>query len=252
MSKNRKNIIWQSPDGTWNRAFYDFYEVPASDGEEWDPEWDVEYTSDFNWVSTGHATEEDAHASWRGANPGGYSRLHFRPDTAEQIAELDDLAAQAFERGETTFGPRKQRVPRLLAEQLNNARVTAHRHKIEGNANQPDPRIPEWEQQLDDLMRTATAMERTEARAAIRGGAESLTRIISDPTTVRRVRISQATATQINLALEDIAKWRAWRGPKSATPAGAPTAKPQRAKTTPKSTSGSYAPHHRSDPEGSL
>lgn len=89
MSVNRENIIWQSRDGTWNRAFYDYYSV-NEDSPDWDYEWDVEYTDDFNWVRTGLPDADAAKAAWTGANPGGYE-MHPVPD--EYTDRLDAKAA---------------------------------------------------------------------------------------------------------------------------------------------------------------
>lgn len=86
MSCNRENVIWQSRDGTWSRAFYDWYQT----GE--DHEWDVEYTDEFNWVSTGHATEVRAWESWRGSNPGGATVI----DTPSEETDRLDAMAEAF------------------------------------------------------------------------------------------------------------------------------------------------------------
>lgn len=86
MSLNRENVVWKDRQGTWNIGFFDYYQT----GE--DHEWDVEYDySTFNFCSTGHATEEDAHASWHGANPGGCETLH------EPSAETDRYDAMAVE-----------------------------------------------------------------------------------------------------------------------------------------------------------
>jgi len=90
MSFNRENVIWQSPDGTWSRGFY---EVVWTDPEG-DPEWDVEYGSDFEWVSTGHPTEEAAHDSWDGSNPGGSWTQTYSPESASECARLDEKAAK--------------------------------------------------------------------------------------------------------------------------------------------------------------
>lgn len=95
MSFNRKNIIWQSKDGTWNRAFYEFWEVDTDD-DDFDPEWDVEYGEDFNWVSTGHLTLEAAEESWKGANPGGWDEYPYSPADAAACDEFDQKA-QAFQ-----------------------------------------------------------------------------------------------------------------------------------------------------------
>lgn len=92
MSVNRENVIWKSRDGTWNRGFYDYYPVDTHK-DDWDYEWDVEYDySRFNWVSTGHATQEAARDSWHGAKP-GCSNIYEEPS-----AETDalDALAKAF------------------------------------------------------------------------------------------------------------------------------------------------------------
>ena len=93
MSFHRENITWISRDGTWNRGFYDHYRVRRDDGEDEDPEWDVEYDySAFNWVSTGHATLEAANDAWTGANPGSGSVLYAPNDETDQL----DAMAKAF------------------------------------------------------------------------------------------------------------------------------------------------------------
>ena len=79
MSFNRENVVWESKDGRWNRGFY---EVVWTDPDG-DPEWDVEYGSDFEWVSTGHMTEERAERSWDGANPGGHYVVRYAGNEAE-------------------------------------------------------------------------------------------------------------------------------------------------------------------------
>lgn len=97
MSFNRENVIWQSPDGTWNRGFYTVHEggFYGDEDEDYDPEWDVDYDYDsFEHVSRGHASSDDARRSWRGANPGGCSYV----EDPEQIAKLDAMAASLVER----------------------------------------------------------------------------------------------------------------------------------------------------------
>lgn len=170
MSVHRENITWQSPDGTWNRGFYDFHVW----GE--DNEWDVEYDFDrFWWVSTGHATEDAAYASWHGANPGGGSIFGPEDEEADYRLRLEDIAAQAFvDTRAQTYGPKKERVPKMLARQLATARVEAHRHRVQGYANLPDPRIPEWEAALDARMRTASPHERAEVREELQRAATTL------------------------------------------------------------------------------
>lgn len=93
MSVNRENVIWKSKDGTWNRGFFDYWNVNEDD-PDWDFEWDVEYEmSRFNWVSTGHATEEAARHSWDGANPGSSQTFDRRRGQAKTCDEFDRMAA---------------------------------------------------------------------------------------------------------------------------------------------------------------
>jgi hypothetical protein len=101
MSCDRENIIWQSRDGTWNRAFYDYYETNTDDPDR-DYEWDVEYTDEFNWVVTGLASEDAAHEAWDGANPGGYSLY----DTPSDVTDAFDAKAAAWLRDNP---PRRER-----------------------------------------------------------------------------------------------------------------------------------------------
>lgn len=92
MSFHRENIIWQSKDGSWNRGFYKAEATGDYSDPDFDPEWDVEYdSSKFEWVSTGHATQEAAYASWRGANPGGHWTLEYSRATAKECAALDEM-----------------------------------------------------------------------------------------------------------------------------------------------------------------
>lgn len=94
MSLNRENVIWQSQDGTWNRGFFTFYAVGDACAEDYDHEWDVEYDNGtFHWVSTGHATEAAADASWRGPNPGSGEVCRFTEANAADCAAYDAMAA---------------------------------------------------------------------------------------------------------------------------------------------------------------
>jgi hypothetical protein len=92
MSFNRKNIVWQSHDGTWNRAFYEPYYI-NEDSQNFCPEDDVDYHNRFDWVSTGHATADDAVNAWDGANPGGHWTIGYGdPEYNAMCDELDALA----------------------------------------------------------------------------------------------------------------------------------------------------------------
>lgn len=94
MSFNRDNVTWQSPDGTWNLGFYTVHEgMVYGDDEDYDPEWDVDYDYEsFEWVTTGHATENAARAAWKGANPGCTTIVTYSAESAERVAELDEMA----------------------------------------------------------------------------------------------------------------------------------------------------------------
>lgn len=99
MSCNRENVLWQSKDGTWNRAFYSFHDVEPEDPEdEWDYEWDVEYGDDFDWLSLGHASKDAAINAWDGSNPGGWDECEYAAHPAE-CDRYDAKAAEATARG---------------------------------------------------------------------------------------------------------------------------------------------------------
>lgn len=92
MSFNRENVEWQSKDGTWNLGFFEVvWEGSEEDGE--DPEWDVEYDmSAFEWVTTGHPTQQAASRAWTGSNPGCSTVVPYSPDTAEACDRYDRMA----------------------------------------------------------------------------------------------------------------------------------------------------------------
>jgi hypothetical protein len=99
MSCNRENVLWQSKDGTWNRAFYSFYDIePEDPDEEWDYEWDVEYGDDFDWLSLGHASKDAAINAWDGSNPGGWDECAYADHPAE-CDRYDVKAAEALAAG---------------------------------------------------------------------------------------------------------------------------------------------------------
>lgn len=172
MSKNRENTTWQSRDGSWNIGFYDYYETGGHGDEDYDDEWDVEYTNDFHWVSTGHATEYDAQAAWRGANPGGGSIIPI--DKTEPAANdiYDDKAAQCYDAAHrdplysrhlhqsATFNgkPKGRRLP-YLVDDLYRAKYEAVYHKMNDYSNSPDPRIPLWQKRMDATLEKARAID---------------------------------------------------------------------------------------------
>lgn len=103
MSVNRENAVWQSADGTWSRGFYDYYDTKSYDDEDYDYEWDVEYEYDtFTWVSAGHATEDEARAAWKGANPGGSETVEYggTSPSGELLApQFDEMAVACAANG---------------------------------------------------------------------------------------------------------------------------------------------------------
>jgi hypothetical protein len=101
MSCNRENVIWKSKNGTWSRGFFEFYQT----GD--DHEWDVEYIhSSFHWVSTGHASREEANKSWGGSNPGGYW-IHDKTDAdTDRYDEMAEKLTTALKE-QAVSNPRK-------------------------------------------------------------------------------------------------------------------------------------------------
>lgn len=93
MSRYHANVIWQSSDGTWNRAFYEVSYRP----DDPDDEWGVEFDHDTMWwASCGHATEAAAAASWDGANPGSHDNVPYSDEHDRKMAclRLDALAGE--------------------------------------------------------------------------------------------------------------------------------------------------------------
>jgi len=89
VSLNRENVVWQSADGTWSLGHFDYY-VPLDGDYEWDAEYDM---GTFWWVATGYPTAGAAFAAWTDANPGMSRTTRHTPETAEECAELDAMAA---------------------------------------------------------------------------------------------------------------------------------------------------------------
>jgi hypothetical protein len=93
MSKNRENVIWQSPDGSWNRGFFDYVVTGPDD------EWDVEYDHrSFNWAATGLPSEQAAREAWHGANPGGYQRVPWSESNRSEIERYEKMATDLADR----------------------------------------------------------------------------------------------------------------------------------------------------------
>lgn len=80
MSFNRENVTFQTADGKWNIGFWNFYETSNYMDEDFDSEWDVEYTYDGFWFfSAGHATPKQAYEAYcrNHSNPGGTVVLDY-------------------------------------------------------------------------------------------------------------------------------------------------------------------------------
>lgn len=109
MSMNRENVTWQSEDGLWNLGMYTVLDGNIFD-EDYDPEWDVDYDfSSFWWVSTGHRTEEAAFDSWHGSNPGGSTVVAHSPESAEDCARFDQMAAACRKEARAARAARAER-----------------------------------------------------------------------------------------------------------------------------------------------
>lgn len=167
MSLHRENTIWQSANGSWNIGFN---EVLGYNGP--DREWDVEYGSEFEWVSTGHSTEEAAARSYDGANPGGSMVVPYNPQDGERTDRLNDLAGKAYDRHlakkyskgyrgtHTTYrGPQIARPTYLIARELHQLKREALSHRLGGYSNQPSPNIPALEKLVDGRIREASHNE---------------------------------------------------------------------------------------------
>lgn len=203
MSLNRENVTWQSKDGTWSLGHYDFYETGSYDNDDYDSEWGVEYTNKLWFVSTGHATADQANRAWRGSNPGGGSQIPYSPETKMEIADLDDEAAQTalavrnMEQNTSKFrsiqynqtpqaeGPPKSRKVWLIARDLYAAKAQALSYSIEGYANEPDSRIKQWELTIDKWEKKAPqslvdllTKERNTYRVRLEKMAEDLARML--------------------------------------------------------------------------
>ena len=162
MSLNRENMIWQSADGTWNRGFFVVLPGDTSD-PDYDDEWDVDYDqSSFDWVSTGLPTEEAAHRSWHGANPGGSNTA-----SSDQADHFDDMAAKLYARKNTNqyaqyFGPPKHRKLGAIRKELDKALDQQRWYKIDGYANDLTAEVAELTKQWSEAQQRVTDDGETE------------------------------------------------------------------------------------------
>lgn len=96
MSLNRRNVIWQTSQGTWSIGFFAF-ESLNPDSPHFDHEWDVKYDRNrFWWVSAGHADPDAALEAYcaENANPGDASTcFDWSTENATCIARFEELAS---------------------------------------------------------------------------------------------------------------------------------------------------------------
>lgn len=91
MSFNRENVVWRSPNGTWNRGYYTSFPIGDTMDDDYDPEWDVDYDmGSFENYRGGFAMVSDAFNYEPMGNPGGGTVVGT--DEVERIAELEKIA----------------------------------------------------------------------------------------------------------------------------------------------------------------
>lgn len=193
MSRYHQNVIWQSQDGTWSRGFFE--RIPCGgDCEDETHEWCDDFDdSRFEWVSTGHPTEEAAARSWDGANPGGTdgggSWVTGDEREREWVGHYDDLAAKLYEGaveqarqsdGRGGFytglggrftsnrspaywgyhGPARQRTLKAITEERNETERAHFSYKLSGYANDVSDQLGELQKKVVDRLATATDDEK--------------------------------------------------------------------------------------------
>ena len=198
MSRYHENVVWQSPNGTWNRGFHPIshHECGMSDDCENAPEhdWCAEFDHNaFEWVSGGHATEAQAVESWDGVNPGGHNSYAYDPndkDSRNQVAHFEDMAAVLCEQAQQKaresngrgaiysggrswgavysnapgywgyHGPARRRSLAAIARQRNALEKSAYSHKLGLYADLPDERIKPLSDQIVERLKSATDEEK--------------------------------------------------------------------------------------------
>ncbi|SDH39629.1 hypothetical protein [Microbacterium sp. 77mftsu3.1] len=264
MSTPHENVVWQSADGTWSRGFYRADRWYDGDDDEGRVEFDM---SEFEWVSTGHATYDEAHDAWDGANPAGYSVVsqpvagEASPFESENPEHLDDLAAKlwvqheksprfarerySWERSDYCNGAPKRRVPRYLAEDIRRGLVSNARNKLAGYANVPTDvtsEVAELRGRIGEL----TAAERTHISRELESGAEQILGLITEhrhhwgKAAVAADEYAHAQAETLTNLVSEVAGTEPGVLYKPAA---------MRRKTSAKSTAGSFAPRSHSRPE---
>lgn len=94
MSLHRRVVIWEAPEGTWCVGAYAFEtltEGPFSNGECFNPEWDVEYDeTEFWFAGGGYPSEEAAFKAY--ADEEGNPTSYEYPCTDEDVERFDAMA----------------------------------------------------------------------------------------------------------------------------------------------------------------
>lgn len=262
MSFHRENVIWQSADGSWSRGFFTSFDAPGGGDDDFDPEWDVEYDfGSFQWVSTGHATEDAAWASWRGANPGGGNICRYDDGTERDAAEsvgYDDMAGALWESSEDRWrchGTPKRRVPSRIARELGKVMLENASYKIGGYSNlltDTAPLVSALRERRDGM----EPAERVAVASQLEEAADRLDRQMKDAG--RPGSWHRAASDRFDLSrryLEVVAQLRIETAGSATTsmPRSGDAAGPaQRGKTSAASTAGSFAPKVNTAPHGSL
>ncbi|MDQ2737920.1 MAG: hypothetical protein M3Y35_04695 [Actinomycetota bacterium] len=175
MSRYHENIAWQSVDGTWSRGFYRVAYYP----EDPDDEWGVEFSDEFQWVSSGHRNQHDALRAWGGANPGYTDILNYERETAAAVLDLDVKAAELEDRDRANpsrlrylsgaavrdyNGPSKANNPVVLKARAEKAgrdlaelKCNRLAYRLRGYSNDVTGQIADTTNKLADLTARATA-----------------------------------------------------------------------------------------------
>lgn len=250
MSTGHENVVWQSADGTWSRGFYLANRYYPDDDSEPEIEYDQ---GEFEWVSTGHPNEDAAIQAWRGANPGHSTSIpHPATDEAraywgDEHERLDDLAAKLWADPGMRYmchGTPKRRSPRFLARDIATATADAAFYRLRGYANRPTDVTAETAALRSRIPELSTA-ERDAVSAELAKAVERVEDELRKPSSWRGSP-SPADAVKESEALRDSLRNL---GAQVAAAATQTTAAPARAKTTAKSTAGSFAPKQHTAPD---
>lgn len=286
MSHHHENVIWQSADGTWSRGFFQRERSFGSHNEDDDPEWDDDYDYDtFEWVSAGHRTASEAAAAWHGSNPGGHNEYSYRPgdpDSVGRIDRFDDMAAVLYEaeaaRGFDLWGwnryngtpkHRKTAAVQATRDSVIEGWVSSRARGYD-NSFDPFEQLPKLNTDLAARYSTATPEERaafderdTAHRTKLRDLlAKARADWVEDNRRNSRYSFSSYDHGQAQKRSDCFAEVEKFIDKLDASAAGrAATAKPTavpapttitRAKTTDKSTAGSFAPRQLAEADTSI